>query len=470
MSGNYSIMTTLNLALVGCGGRGTGASLNCLKSKRATARIISIADAFPDRLVTYLNTMKAVSPIPVDVPATRQFAGLEAYKAAIDLADAVVLATPPAFYPEHLAYAISKGKHVFMEKPVAVDSPGVRSVLASAREADTRMLSISVGLQDWHNEGMVQTVDRIRSGALGRILFARGNYEKELNWLPKRQASDPELSAQIRDWYYYPWLSGDHIVEQNVHIVSNVCWVLGGFPLSCQGMGGRQVRIEKEYGQIFDHHSVEYLFENGCRFFNRCRQISGAAVNIGEHFVGDQGTCNLRNFEIVGKNPWKYTGSTPEPYQAEVDVWLQSIVDGKPLNEAYEGAWVTLAAIMGRMASYSGRVVTWEDALNSQEDLAPDIHSFNQTPPVLPDARGFYPAILPGGGASAEAIQNSPDPTLHLLRFQGLSGARYQMYSASNATGPWSKSGSIISATGNVEQIKASSPSKAKGFYRFEKL
>lgn len=463
-------MASFNIALVGCGGRGTGAASNCLASTKAAVKIVAMADAFSDRLTGAYNALLSNYGTKVDVPVARRFVGIDAYRAAIDLADLVVLATPPGFYPEHLAYAISKGKHVFMEKPVAVDSPGIRQVLDSARAADLKKLSIGVGLNDRHQDGMIQTIARLQAGDIGKLLFARGTYESS-GGLPARlkQPGETEMIAQIRNWYYQTWLSGDHIVEQNVHVVSNVCWAKNSYPISCQGSGGRQVRTGSQYGQIFDHHAVEFEFADGFRFFNRCRQMAGAYSSVGELFVGDRGRCTLRKFQITGEKPWTYSGVAKDPYQAEIDALLDSIIKGTPYNEAYHGAYATLAAIMGRMASYTGRVITWEEALNSDEDLAPEVRSLSQTPPVVPDSNGFLPIAVPGDGFDASISSPTPGGGV-TLRFQGVAGATFQPESAPAVEGPWTSSGPSFVSTGNEQWFTNLPAENAKRFYRFRKI
>lgn len=458
-------MPTLNIALIGCGGRGTGAAANCLKSTKATTRLVAMADAFQDRRDNAYNQLVARFPNQLDVPPSRRFAGLSAFKNAIAQADAVVIATPPGFHPQIVEYAINQGKHVFVEKPVAVDSPGVRRIIASADLADRAGLSLGVGFQDHHNAALIATVKQIQSGLLGKMLYARGYYEIGGVWMIARQPTQSELIYQLRNWYYFTWLSGDHIVEQNCHVVSNVCWIKNSFPIACQGTGGRQSRTGKEYGQIYDHFAVDYEFEDGFCFHNRCRQMTGTDSRIGEFLIGSQGECEFRKAQITGHAPWTYAGLNPDAYQREIDDWIHSIVTKTPYNEGHHAARATLASIMGRMAAYSGQRVTWDEALLSNESLAPDITSFGATPPVRPDATGFYPIAMPG----QEPLSVSLTPVGTTVEYTGRKGHSYQLESSSDLAGPWSHLSESITSKGDPESVLDPIGGVGNRFYRLRR-
>ena len=395
----------LKIALVGCGGRGSGAANQAL-STEGKVKLVALADAFPDRLNSSLNELKRAKGEKVDVPEEHKFVGFDAYKQAIALADVVILATPPGFRPIHFEEAVRQGKHVFMEKPVATDSPGVRKVLAAAAEAKKKNLKVGVGLQRHHQLGYLETVKRIYEGAIGDIVNMRVYWNDGGVWVRPRQAGQTEMEYQMRNWYYFNWLCGDHINEQHIHNLDVANWVLSAqekapegdqaHPIRCHGMGGRQVRTGKEYGEIFDHHAVEFEYGSGARVFSQCRHIRGCWVSVSEHAAGTKGTCDVSRHRITGPNSWRFDGKGKDPYQQEHDDLFDAIRNNKPFNEAVRGAHSTLTAIMGRMATYSGVEVSWEEALNSEISLMPKDFRWDALPLVLPDDKGFYPVAMPG--------------------------------------------------------------------------
>jgi predicted dehydrogenase len=390
----------LKLALVGCGNRGAGAASQALKADKKL-KLVAIADVLPEKLTAGLHSLQTEHKDRIIVPADRQFTDFDGYKKAISLADVVVLATSPGFRPLHFEEAVKQGKHVFMEKPVATDAPGIRRVLAAAEAAKTKNLKVGVGLQRRHKPGYIETVKRIQDGAIGDIVLLRAYWNGSSRDGVERLPDEGEMHYQIRNWYYFTWLSGDHIVEQHVHNLDVVNWIKGGHPVRAQGMGGRQVRNAKRHGQIFDHHFVEFEYEDGTKMISQCRQIPGCWTSVSEHVHGTKGTADLIDgrslFAIKGTNAWRYNSKEPrDAYQLEHDDLFDAIRHDKPFNEAEWGAQATMTGILGRMATYSGQRTEWDEALNSTLRLVPDECGWNSQPPVLPDKDGWYPVAMPG--------------------------------------------------------------------------
>ncbi len=387
---------TLKIALVGAGGRGSGAANQALNVPGT--KLVAIADAFKDRLEGALNNLKSAQGDKVDVPAERQFTGLDGYKQAIALADVVILATPPGYRPIHFEEAVRQGKHVFAEKPVATDAPGIRRFLAAAEEAKKKNLKVGIGLQRHHQGGYLETIKRLHDGAIGDIHTMRTYWNDAGVWVNPRLAGQTEMEYQMRNWYYFVWLGGDHIVEQHIHNLDVANWVLNGYPVKARGMGGRQVRTGKEFGEIYDHHAVEFFYENGATNFSQCRHIRGCWSSVSEHAVGSKGICDVSGYSIKpkGGEGWRYKGKDKDPYQVEHDDLFAAIRSNTPYNEAFNGAKSTMTAILGRLATYSGVEVSWEDALNSNVDLHPDSYSWDSTLKTLAGPDGFYPVAIPG--------------------------------------------------------------------------
>ena len=387
---------TLKIALVGAGGRGSGAANQALNVPGT--KLVAIADAFKDRLEGALNNLKSAQGDKVDVPAERQFTGLDGYKQAIALADVVILATPPGYRPIHFEEAVRQGKHVFAEKPVATDAPGIRRFLAAAEEAKKKNLKVGIGLQRHHQGGYLETIKRLHDGAIGDIHTMRTYWNDAGVWVNPRKDGQTEMEYQMRNWYYFVWLGGDHIVEQHIHNLDVANWVLNGYPVKARGMGGRQVRTGKEFGEIYDHHAVEFFYENGATNFSQCRHIRGCWSSVSEHAVGSKGICDVSGYSIKpkGGEGWRYKGKDKDPYQVEHDDLFAAIRNNTPYNEAFNGAKSTMTAILGRLATYSGVEVSWEDALNSNVDLHPDSYSWDTMPKTLAGPDGFYPVAIPG--------------------------------------------------------------------------
>ncbi len=373
----------LKIALIGCGGRGTGAANDCMEGNR-DVKLVALADAFKDRLQGALGGLKGKYGDRVDVPESRQFVGFDAYKGAIECADVVLMATPPGFRPIHYEAAIKAGKHVFMEKPVATDAPGIRQVLAAAKEAMSKGLSTVCGLQRRHQLGYLESVKKIQDGEVGDILLMRAYWNGGPIWFNRRQEGANEMTYQMRNWYHFCWLSGDHICEQHVHNLDVCNWVKGDHPTYANGMGGR-VAIKGYKGEIFDHHMVEFEYKDGSRLISECRQVNNTWGGVSEHVHGTKGSRGVG----VG-------GGGLNPYVQEHIDLVKSIKEGKPRNEGEYGATSTMTAILGRMATYSGQRVSWDEALASNLNLQPEKYDFEANPKSMPDKDGFYQMPVPG--------------------------------------------------------------------------
>jgi predicted dehydrogenase len=383
----------LRVGLIGCGGRGTGAAGQALRADR-NVKLWAMADAFDDRLQQSLTRLQADGAIrdKIDVPAERRFAGFDAYQQVIACCDVVLLCTPPGFRPLHLRAAVQAGKHIFAEKPVAVDAPGVRSVLETCQEARRRNLCVVSGLCLRYDNGFKDTVHRLHDGALGDILALQANDLRGSIWVRHRQPGWTDMEWQMRNWYYFTWLCGDFNVEQHVHFLDVCAWVMGNrYPARCYGTGGRQVRTGPEYGHIYDHFSVVYEYDNGTKIFSTCRQQTGCRNDISGHVLGTRGTGLLseRRRGLIlrtAAGERAYDGPANEMYQAEHNELFAAIRNGRPINNGEYMAHSTLLAILGRMAAYTGQVITWEQALNSRQDLSPPRYAWDVALPVPPVA------------------------------------------------------------------------------------
>jgi len=384
----------IKVGLIGCGGRGTGAAKDCVNSAEGV-RIVALGDVFEDRLKSCLSNLQNDAGVKdkVSVTSDRCFVGFDAYKNVIDCGvDLVILATPPGFRPMHFKYAVEAGKHVFMEKPVAVDAPGYRTVVQAGMLADSKKLGVVAGTQRRHSFNYQETIKRIHEGAIGKIIAAQCYWNQGGLWMNPRKPEWTDMEWQLRNWLYFTWLSGDHIVEQHVHNLDVINWVMRTHPIKALGMGGRQARTDPAYGHIYDHFTVEYEYPGGVRLMSMCRQIDGCTNNVSERVVGTKGTSNCADM-IRGDVEWKYEGPGCRPYVQEHADLIASIRAGKPINEAKQVADSTMTAIMGRMSAYTGQEITWEQAVNSQENLMPEKLEFGPlpVPPVaIPGKTRFF--------------------------------------------------------------------------------
>ncbi len=389
----------LKVALIGAGGRGMGAALNCLTTGD-NVKLVAIADAFEDRLETSLNGLtKGVNsrydrgaskglPDKVDVPPERRFVGFDAYKKAIGCGvDMVILATPPGFRPQHYAAAVEAGKHVFMEKPCCVDAPGFNKLMETNKLADQKGLKVGVGLQRHHQSSYIDGIKKIQDGELGDFVCSRVYWNSGGVWVRGRKPEQTEMEYQMRNWYYFVWLCGDHICEQHVHNLDVSNWIKGGHPVEANGMGGREVRKGKDHGQIFDHHCVEFTYADGTKMFSQCRHIKGCWSAVAEFVHGMKGVSKCQS----GRDK-------RSPYDQEHIDLLSAIRNDDKYNEGWYGATSSFTAVLGRMATYSGKVVKWDDAIKAGPADFPygQELTMNGTPPVVPDADGNYPVAVPG--------------------------------------------------------------------------
>jgi myo-inositol 2-dehydrogenase / D-chiro-inositol 1-dehydrogenase len=371
---------TLKVGLVGCGGRGTGAANEALFADPNVV-LTAMADAFQDRLDKSYDHLISLHPEKVKVANENKFVGFDAYKRLIDSGvDVVILAAPPGFRPDHLAAAVDAGKHIFCEKPMAVDAPGVRKVLDSARKAKEKSLSLVSGFTFRYDYPRKAVFERVLGGEIGDIKTIYAVRNGGSVWFFPRQPEWSDMTYQMRNWYYYNWLSGDFLVEMVVHGVDMMSWAMGDKrPLRATGTGGRQVRVEEKFGNIYDHFAIDYEYENELRGFNFCRQQPGCSTRNTFEIAGTLGNAFIggNRFEISGKNKWQYRGEKNNPYQTQHDELFASIRKGKPMNDGEKMVNSTMLAIMGRMAAYSGQTITWEEAFNSNQVLGPENYHWN---------------------------------------------------------------------------------------------
>ncbi|MCA9136891.1 MAG: Gfo/Idh/MocA family oxidoreductase [Planctomycetales bacterium] len=407
----------IKIGLIGCGGRGTGAAAHSMSTGQ-NAVLWAMADAFSDRLrISHSSLMRGKAGASkveegsgfgdsIDVPPERQYVGLDAYRRIIDSdVDLVILTGPPGYRPLHFEYAVNAGKHVFMEKPLASDAFGVRRIMASAEKARQANLKVGVGLQRHHQDIYLEAIKRIHAGEIGRIVSMRCFWNTGFpakTALPREDKT--ELEYQVRNWYFFDWLSGDHICEQHIHNLDICNWAFGDHPVSAEGMGGRQVRTDKKYGNIFDHHAVNYTYSDGTILHSYCRQIPGCSKMVAEQIVGTQGVAELSTTRCALANGDKTIWESPRnrgkdyqsPYQVEWNALMKSVVEDAPHHEVDYGASSTMTAILGRLATYSGKTVQWDEAIASERRLTTDAESWDAPAPIQPLEDGSYEIAQPG--------------------------------------------------------------------------
>jgi len=400
---------TIKIALVGCGGRGTGAAMQALLTKQ-NVKLVAMCDAFRDNLDNCYKSLTAddiseTSGKPgniksrIDVPEERKFTGFDGYKKAIALADVVILATPPGFRPIHFEEAIAQNKHVFMEKPLSTDPAGIQRVLATAAIAKQKKLNVVVGLQRHYQNSYRELFKR--KDLIGDITSAQAWWNNDGVWVRPRKEGQTEMEYQMRNWYYFVWLCGDHITEQHIHNIDVINWFKGGYPVRAQGMGGRQVRKGKDHGEIFDHHYVEFQYADGSIFNSQCRHMPGTMSRVDELLIGTKGKIQAGDANIVdakGKILYQFDKKQENnPYQTEHDELFAAIAKGDyKFADAENGAKSSMTSILGRLATYSGQIIEWDKAINSGLDLHPKVYDWNAPPPVVPNADGYYAIATPG--------------------------------------------------------------------------
>lgn len=401
----------IKVALIGCGGRGTGAAMQALLTKQ-NVKLVAMADAFRDRLDECYKTLNSDDlsdwsgaggnvKAKIDVPEERKFVGFDAYQKAIPFADVVILTTPPGFRPIHFEEAVKQSKQIFMEKPVATDPAGIQRVLAAAQVARQKKLNVVVGLQRHYQNSYRELFKR--KDLIGDITSAQAWWNNDGVWVRERKPGQTEMEYQMRNWYYFVWLCGDHITEQHIHNIDVINWFKGGHPVKAQGMGGREVRKGKDNGEIFDHHYVEFEYADGSILNSQCRHIPKTMSRVDELMVGtkgkilcDAGTILDSKGKVIYQYPFNKNGEA-NPYQTEHDELFAAIAKGEyKFDNTEYGAHSTMTSILGRLATYSGQVVNWDKAINSGIDLHPKTYAWDAMPPVLPNADGYYPVAIPG--------------------------------------------------------------------------
>ncbi|MFO0876145.1 MAG: Gfo/Idh/MocA family oxidoreductase [Gemmataceae bacterium] len=382
----------IKVGVIGCGGRGSGAAEDVLNAAPGVT-IHALGDAFPDRAEGLKRRLENVGKTEeikakgnkVDI-GSRVFVGLDAYKQVIDSGvNYVILATPPGFRPLHIEAAVSAGKNLFTEKPVGVDGPGIRKVLAAYEDARKKKLGVAAGTQRRHQGGYIETIKRIHQGEIGQVLGGACYWMQGILWRVPRQKEWTDLQWQMRNWYNFTWLCGDHIVEQHVHNIDVINWVLQAHPTQAIGMGFR-TRTDPDYGHIYDFFAIDYVYPGGVHINSMCRQINNCVNSVSEYVVGSKGNSQVNEYRINGKSVYRGKRGEVSPYVQEHTDLITSIRKGDPINELRNVAESTLTAIMGRMSAYTGKRITWEEALNSKEELMPEKLSFDMNLPVPPVA------------------------------------------------------------------------------------
>ncbi len=399
---NNSVADEIKIALIGCGGRGSGAAVQALSTQQ-NVKLVAVADAFADRMENAVKhiteTLTASGNASRLAIGDNKFVGFDAYTKAIPLADVVILATPPGFRPIHFEEAVRQGKHIFMEKPVATDPAGVQKVLTAAAEAKKKKLNVVVGLQR-HYQNSYRALLKNKA-MIGDIVSGNVYWNNDGVWVNPRKDGQTEMEYQMRNWYYFNWLCGDHINEQHIHNIDVFNWFKGGYPVRAKGTGGREVRKGKDYGEIFDHHHVEFEYADGTILNSECRHIKGTWAKVDETILGTKGKILCDAAKIVdykGKPLYQFNKKTDNnPYQTEHDELFAAIAKGEyKFADAENGAKSTMTAILGRMATYSGQIIEWDAALMSGLSLQPAEYSWDAKMPLNPDSNGLYPVAVPG--------------------------------------------------------------------------
>jgi len=380
----------LRIGLIGCGGRGSGAAREALRAD-PKVKLVAMCDAFSDRLQASLTNLKNIKDIAgkIDVTPDRCFDGFDGYKKLLDCGvDVVLLTTPPGFRPIHLRAAVEAGKHVFCEKPVAVDVPGIRSVIESAKLAKEKGTGLCSGYCYRYDHAKRETVKRIHQNEIGDVAAMHITYLTGPLWWRGNDPKWSQMDYQMRNWYYFSWLSGDFIVEQHCHNFDKANWVLKGMePISATGVGGRQVRVEEKYGNIYDHFACTLEFPGGVKLFSACRQIGGCPSDVNDHVIGTKGQAQLMKHTLTpaaGK-PWEFEGESKDMYQVEHDELFASIRAGKPINDGETAALSSGMAIFAREAAYSGQRITWKQFMASNKSLSPKAYAWGENPvPAVP--------------------------------------------------------------------------------------
>ncbi|MFO1054422.1 MAG: Gfo/Idh/MocA family oxidoreductase [Planctomycetota bacterium] len=375
----------IRVGLIGCGGRGTGAALNALKAD-PQARLVAMGDLFADRLndsLTSLQNSEVKAQVTVD--ADHRFTDFSAFDGVIKSSDVVLLCTSPHYRPQHLRAAIEAGKHVFCEKPVATDAPGLRSVMETCKLAQQKQLSLVSGLCYRYQKAKRDVIQRVHEGAVGDIVALQCTYNTGFLWHRGHKPEWSDMEYQNRNWLYFTWLSGDHIAEQSIHSLDKILWAMKDeAPERVTASGGRSTRVQPEFGNVYDHFNTVFEWKNGVKLFHSCRQWGGADGDVSDFVFGTKGTAAIQTHAITGENAWRHRGDPGDMYQFEHDELFRSIREGKPINNGDYMCKATLMSIMGRMSAYTGKTITWEQALNSKQDLSPAGYAWGPAPePII---------------------------------------------------------------------------------------
>ena len=388
---------TLKIGMIGCGPRGTGAAVNALNADE-NAKLVTMADMFPEILQASRLNVKNIKGGQVAVDDEHCFTGFDAYKRVIESGvDVVLIALPTHFHPKCLMACVEAGKHVFCEKIHAVDAPGVRTVLAAGEMAKQKGLSIVSGLAWRYHTGVRETMNRVLEGAIGDIVAIEETCNTGSLRSRTRRPEWSEMEYQIRDWFNFFWLSCDLPGLNLVHNLDKAAWAMREEPpLRAWAMGGCQTRVGPQYGDAWDHHAIAYEYPNGVRMHAYCRQQTGCWPSVADHFFGTKGRCDLLRCRIEGQTNWQYDGPACNRFDLEHVALFSSIRSGEPVNNSLYMARSSMLAIMGTWASYSGKVISWEEAMNSKYSLVPERYALDADPPTMPDANGSYTMPVPG--------------------------------------------------------------------------
>jgi len=388
---------TLKVGLIGCGGRGSGAAVNIMNAG-PEVKLVAMADLFEDKVKGSRERLKKIKPDQVQVDDDHCFTDFDGYKSVLasDI-DVVLIAAASCFHPQMLTAAIEAGKHVFCEKPHALDVPGIRVAKAAVEAAKKKNLSLVSGLCWRYDPGVRATMEQIAEGAIGDLQSVQELYITSPYCVNKRNPEWNEMQYQMRNWYHFNWTSGDQTAQQLIHSIDKGSWVLGDVPpVSAWGMGGRAATFEPRFGDLFDHHAVVFEYPNGVLMHAYCRDQYGCYNETSDKFVGTKGRCNLLKNRIEGENSWRYKGPKRSMYDAEQKALVDSIRQGKPINNGNYMIVSSMLAILAQMVCYTGRKITWEEAMKSNYQVVPDTISWDMEPPVKPGKDGMYPCPIPG--------------------------------------------------------------------------
>ncbi len=389
---------TVKIGMIGCGGRCSGAAAQSMKAG-PHVKLAAMYDVFEDRVQSTRNSFKKARPDQMLVDDDHCFSDFDGYQNVIDSVDVVLIACASKFHPMYAEAAIKSGKHVFVEKPHAIDPVGVRRMQAACDLAKEKGLSIVSGLQSRFHAGWQETVKRIHDGIIGDVVAMQSMFLRGPYGLHQRDPNMSETQYQFRNWYHFCWLSGDDVPQSLVHNVDRMSWIMKEeMPKWAFGLGGRSASFGVVYGDMYDHDTAVYEYESGARLYALCRTQHGCYGNSGDVIMGTKGTCYLGGCRVEGETNWKYAGPHNNPYDAEQKALIDSVRDGKPINSGYHMVGSTMIGVLGQIACYSGKATTWDEALNSDLRYGPppDVANFDMDPPTLPDATGNYPLPKPG--------------------------------------------------------------------------